>query len=112
MSEPIEDARLPAHIEVTGLIRQVQAEGGFATVLQKGERDAGTLLLLLVKNGVPERVFERMPRADGRRAWNCVRDGAEHGPEEVAGYLARRGRQDPDLWILELDVPRGERFVR
>ncbi|MEN8858992.1 MAG: DUF1491 domain-containing protein, partial [Qipengyuania flava] len=32
------DARLPAHIEVSGLIRAVESEGGFGVVLQKGEK--------------------------------------------------------------------------
>ena len=40
------DARLPAHLEVAGLIRMVEAEGGFASVIAKGERDAGTILIL------------------------------------------------------------------
>ena len=39
------DARLPAHIEVFGLIRAVESEGGFGVVLQKGEKDAGTILV-------------------------------------------------------------------
>ena len=38
--------RLPAHLEVAGLIRAVEAAGGFATVIAKGERDAGTLLVV------------------------------------------------------------------
>ena len=36
----MEDARIPAHLEVSGLIRSVQAAGGFATVLAKGEKTA------------------------------------------------------------------------
>ena len=71
------DARLPAHLEVAALIRQVNAEGGFAAVLAKGERDAGTILVVLAHNGGNPRLFERMP----------------------------------DLWIVELDVAKGERFI-
>lgn len=41
--------RLPAHLEVAGLIRAVQAAGGFATVLNKGEREAGTILIVLTE---------------------------------------------------------------
>ena len=40
------ETRLPAHVEVAGLIRAVEAAGGFATVIAKGERDAGTLLVV------------------------------------------------------------------
>ena len=37
------DARLPAHLEVSGLLRAVEGAGGFAMVLHKGEREAGTI---------------------------------------------------------------------
>ena len=45
------DTRLPAHLEVAGLIRAVEAAGGFATVIAKGERDAGTLLVVCSERG-------------------------------------------------------------
>ena len=69
----MEDARLPAHLEVSGLIRATQAAGGFATVLRKGEKEAGTILVVLTENGANSRVYERMPQADGKRAWYCAR---------------------------------------
>ncbi|MBN8501871.1 MAG: DUF1491 family protein [Sphingomonadales bacterium] len=37
--------RIPAHLEVSGLIRSVEAAGGFATVLYRGERESGTILI-------------------------------------------------------------------
>ena len=30
---------------------------------------------------------------------------------ETLGYLTRRVEQDPDVWIIELDVADGERFI-
>jgi len=54
------EPRLPAHLEIAGLIRRVQAEGGFAMILQKGERDAGTILVVSAQIGQNWRVFERM----------------------------------------------------
>ena len=105
------EARLPAHVEVAALIRQVQTEGGFATVLHKGERDAGTLLVVLVENGGNMRAFERMPQLDGTRAWTqCFTEDVEN-KDKNEDFLNRRSRQDPDLWILELDIARGERFI-
>jgi len=58
------EGRLPAHVEALGLIRQVQAAGGFATVLQKGERDAGTIIVVLTENGLKARAYERFPSLD------------------------------------------------
>ena len=105
------DARLPAHLEVTGLIRAVQAAGGFATVIAKGERDAGTLLVVCCQSGANAAAYERMPQPDGSRAWTLSRRQDIDNPREFWDYCDRRRQQDDDLWVVELDVPNGERFI-
>ncbi len=105
------DTRLPAHLEVAGLIRAVEAAGGFATVIAKGERDAGTLLVICCENGRAAAAYERMPQADGTRVWTLIRTQDVENPQDFWDYCDRRKRQDGDLWIVELDVPDGERFI-
>ena len=105
------DERLPAHIEVNGLIRAVQAAGGFATVLAKGERDAGTILIVTLQNGTNARLYERMPQLDGSRKFLLTREQDAEKPQEFNDYIAKRSAQDSDLWIVELDVANAERFV-
>jgi hypothetical protein len=104
-------ARLPAHLEVAGLLRAVEAAGGFATVIAKGERDAGTILVTCCENGKNCRAYERMPRTDGTRGWILARAENAENPLEFGAYLDRRRRQDGDLWIVELDIPNAERFI-
>ena len=106
-----EEARLPAHLEVSGLMRRVAAEGGFATIIAKGERDAGTILLVLRDSRTNPRLFERMPHADGTRRWALNRVQDTENKQEFDDYLARRARQDSDAWIVELDVSNPERFI-
>jgi hypothetical protein len=103
--------RLPAHLEAAALIRRTQAEGGFATVLQRGEREAGTLLLVLYENGTNGRVYERMPQPDGSRKWHCARVETPESKEKFNHYIARRSEQDRDLWIIELDIAQAERLI-
>lgn len=105
------DARLPAHMEVSGLIRRVESEGGFGMVLSKGERDAGTLMVVLVERGRDSRAYERMPQLDGTRKWTLSRKQDPENPWEFSDFLERRGQQDPDLWIVELDIADGVRFI-
>jgi hypothetical protein len=105
------EGRLPAHLEVSGLIRSVQAAGGFAAVLGKGEREAGTILVVTTQNGRNSRVFERMPQLDGTRKWSCSKQQDPENPKEFSEYLERRKQQDPDVWIVELDIPQAERFI-
>lgn len=103
--------RLPAHLEVSGLIRAVEAAGGFATVLAKGERDAGTLLVIACEKGQNARAWERMPQRDGTRGWAVAKAQDPDDPGDFAAYCERRKRQDSDLWVLELDIANAERFI-
>jgi len=92
-------------------LRAVQQDGGFATVLAKGEPDAGTILVILAEKGADLRAFERVPQVSGERRWTLARAQDANDPQPFAEWLERRRSQDPDLWIIELDVPRGERFI-
>jgi hypothetical protein len=105
------DGRIPAHLEVTGLLRAVEAAGGFAAVIAKGERDAGTILVTCCESGKNCRAYERLPRPDGTRGWSLAKREDSENPQEFADYLERRRRQDSDLWIVELDIPDAERFI-
>lgn len=103
--------RLPTHLQVSALIRRVQAAGGFATVLARGERDAGTLLVVLCERGAKSTAYERMPLPDGTRKWTPAKVADPDDPRGFSVYLDRRKAQDPDLWMVELDVHDGERFI-
>ena len=105
------DDRLPAHLEVAGLIRIVESQGGFASVLHKGERDAGTILILTIYRGEPVTLYERMPQLDGSRPFIAAKRQNTENPTELSDYVARRASQDPDIWVIEADIADGERFI-
>lgn len=105
------DSRLPAHLEVAGLIRATEAAGGFATVLQRGERDAGVILILTTERGENARLWERMPRLDGLRTFEPVKAEDIENKSEFSEYLARRTSRDRDSWLVELDVADAERLI-
>ena len=103
--------RLPAHLEVASLIRLVQSHGGHAMVLAKGERDAGTVLVVTMYRGEAAQLFERMPQLDGTRPFVATKSQDTEKPHEFSEYLERRRQQDPDIWILEADIADAERFI-
>lgn len=105
------DTRLPAHLEIAGFLRAVEAAGGFGTVLQRGERDAGTIVLVSTDRGEHARLWERMPQIDGSRRFTGTREADANNPAEFGDYLARRMNQDPDCWFMELDIPDAPRFI-
>ena len=80
-------------------------------VLSKGEKDAGTILLVTIYRGQDARLFERMPQLDGTRKFIPTKSQDPEKPREFSEYLDRRGRQDPDIWILEIDIDDPERFI-
>lgn len=92
-------------------MRAVQTAGGFATVIAKGERDAGTLLIVTTHNGSPARLYERMPGMTDTRGFMVTRAQDVQNPMEFNDYLTKRGRQDSDIWIVELDIADAERFI-
>jgi len=103
--------RLPAHLEIASLIRLTESQGGSAMVLSKGERDAGTVLIVTMFRGEEARLFERMPQLDGTRPFVATKSQDTEKPNEIPEYLERRRQQDPDIWILEVDIEDAERFV-
>ncbi len=103
--------RLPTHLEIASMIRLAESNGGSAMVLGKGERDAGTVLIVHVFRGGNATLYERMPQLDGTRPFVVSKAQDPEKPYEFQEYLDRRRRQDPDIWILEIDIADPERFI-
>ena len=105
------EARLQSSILVGALMRRAQSEGGFAAVLAKGDSNAGAVLVILAERGRKVRILERLLQPDGRYSWQGVGEQALANTEETEKFLARRRKFDPDIWLIELDVPSAERFA-
>jgi len=103
--------RLPAKLEISGLARRVEADGGFATILHRGDPDGGALLLLVSSRGRHCACLERILGMSGGYEWRATGPGESAGPEEVAAFLGKRVQFDPDLWAMELDIAAPERFI-
>jgi hypothetical protein len=106
-----EPARLTTAMLVGALRRRVNAAGGFATILAKGDEISGVILVQAVDRGQDVGLFERVSNFAGGYALMRCGPSPEEGPEAMAHYVARRRKSDPDLWIIELDIPEAERFA-
>ena len=103
--------RLPTHVEVAGFLRTVQANGDFATVIRKGDKERGSLLLLIGSRGRHVACLERLLDRDGRYHGQAIGPGESADSAKVADFLGKRARFDEDLWVIELDVAQPERFI-
>ena len=102
--------RLTSALLVNALVRRVNAAGGHATVLAKGDPGAGAILIVAVERGVDPRLWERGYDSAGRPA--LVATGPDDGDAAaVADYWRRRRARDRDLWVIELDVAAAKRFA-
>lgn len=102
--------RLPTALEAAGLVRSVEAQGGYAAVLRRGDAERGALILFISSRGLPVARLERILGLDGEYQW--VQAAADEGESaKVAKFLAKRARFDADFWALELDVADPQRFI-
>ncbi len=103
--------RLTSRITIDALFRRVRAAGGFATVIARGDDSAGSILIACSERGEVKALLERTIDLEGDYRWTrCGPDGPDPGATRDS-YIRRRCDRDPDLWLIELDIPDAERFV-
>ena len=71
-------ARLSASLEAASLCRRAESQGGFAAILNKGDPERGSLLLVIRERGQYVACLERMLSAAGTYTW------AKAGPEPAS----------------------------
>lgn len=99
--------RLPTHLTVAALLRRVNNAGGIAVVRARGDADSGAILVLLEQE---EQILERAFGPDGSDI--LVASGPKPGSgESLDDYWSRRRRNDPDCWVVALDIADGKRFA-
>jgi hypothetical protein len=102
------EARLAAGVEASALMARARELGGFGTVLRRGDAERGSLMLVLTERGIPQFLLQRLLQRDGSYAWERR---ATADSQTVGAQLAKARDRDPDLWLIELDVPSTERFI-
>lgn len=97
---------MPTHLWVEGKIRELSMQGIGVYVLQKGERNDGTVLLKLADTKGQSKLHVQQRNLDGVMEWVDVFTGDEIIEEKRADdYIARSKQRDPDQWIIEIEHP-------
>ena len=92
-------------MRVSALLRRVAAAGGFGAVLARGDSTAGSIAAVLRADG-GERLVAPVLAMAGGYDWVEMAAGAA-----IPAWIERARRRDPDLWVVELDIPDAARFV-
>lgn len=103
------EPRLASGVMISAIKRLAEAQGDFATVLQKGDATSGAILLIGQIRGENPQLYERYPALKGEMRWQSI-DFATQSDASVQDYWKKRCSRDPDLWVLELDVVSGARL--
>jgi hypothetical protein len=103
--------RLPASLEAAALMRQVESDGGFATLIRRGDPDRGAITLLVREKGRISAVLERQLDADFAYRWRNISADRPFDEAVWPDFLESKRKFDPDFWAIELDVADAQRFV-
>jgi hypothetical protein len=102
------DSRLAAGVEASAFLARARDLGGFGTILRRGDAERGSLMLLLAERGKTRFLLQRLLQRNGGYAW----ESRESADSESLDRLSRQASErDPDLWLIELDVPSPERLI-
>ena len=102
--------RIASEVLVSALLHMAERDGGFGTVIARGDASAGAILILLAERGRPVGVLERLLQPNGAYSWDSPLKGGQN-EDELNKFLERRRRFDPDSWVVELDIASAERFA-
>lgn len=96
--------RLVSRVRVDALLRQVAGRGGFGAVLARGDDEAGAIAIVVRERGEEQLLTAVL----GARGYEMA---VMASGEQVAGWIERARRRDPDLWVIELDIPHAAQLV-
>ena len=102
-------ARLASGLWVSAYLMRLQAAGVYAHVVHRGEVTAGAVAVKVATMDRRASVFVRTLDGEGERVWSAL---VENGPEaEADEAVARQRRYDRDLWVIEVEDPRGRHLL-
>lgn len=100
--------RLATHIWVSAYRARLMQAGIPATILHKGDGTAGAVAIKVAFMDGKASLYTRAYGPDGTLAWQVLAEGAE---AEVDTQIRRQRGFDPDLWVVEVEDPRGRHML-
>ncbi len=74
-----------------------------ATVVHRGEKNSGTLILKINQLDAGCRVLSQTRNLDGELAWMAALGGELVAESDADAYIDRAVARDPDVWGLEIE---------
>lgn len=109
--------RLKAEIWVKAYIRRLYGVDVPAAVLRHGDDDAGAIFIKINTRDGRAQILSPAPSADKDdmtgldRRWSTAFPQGTVEEQQADGFLARQLRFDPDIWVIELEDPKGRHYL-
>ncbi|MEO1491173.1 MAG: DUF1491 family protein [Pseudomonadota bacterium] len=102
-------ARLTSEFWVSAYLARLSREAIFAHVAHKGDPTAGAVAIKIATMNRRASLFMRSYDSDGERVWAAAAEDADE--TEVDDIIARQRGFDRDLWVIEVEDPRGRHLL-
>ena len=102
----LRESRLKTRIWVQAQVRLCDIHFIPMVVAKRGDPDAGTVLVRLLREDGMCLLLRRQFDLDGEAEWVAVPDGQAIENEAAQERIAREIKRDPDLWVVEVDDPK------
>lgn len=102
-------ARLSAEFWVQAYLARLSIEGIFAHVVHRGDATAGAVAVKVATMAGHATLMTRSYDGDGNRVWTTHVDDAPEA--EADAVIAKQRRFDRDLWVIEVEDPRGRHLL-
>ena len=99
--------QLKTEMRVQAWLRRCTAAGLMATVMRRGDSEAGALFLKINRLAKGCEVFSGVSTSSGRPGWMRATGALPVREKEADAYLARQAQYDADIWVLEVEDPKG-----
>lgn len=98
--------RLKSEIWVHALLRRCFVAGLYGAVLRNGAAEAGAIYVVIDRLDGTVKVLGPPPGSaideEGERLWSEVAPPVT-SPADVAAFIARVAKFDPDIWVVEIE---------
>ena len=90
------------------LIRRAEIGGAYAFLVQRGDGDAGAVLVKICTLDGQALLYRPIRNMSGERVW------LPKGPmreQDIDNLIAKRRTTDPDIWVIEIEDKQGRHFL-